>query len=376
MGCYGLLRYPQFRSDVSCHCISEADIMQNSIADLFTANNEPAWKTKAVEKYLSHWEQVSGHNDIHLFIFTYGANITKYKAGTFAAFCRRNGRWKLPGRNLKTDAIDWASELQKVYSPAAKTAFDGLEECISIAENDAITSMGELYAKLESDLQSKLDERPIYFVPATTNIIVACEAFQAVDQMPFFERICAIRDDRIHKITTLFDSLKEKARRIRYACTLEHDVNYLRLGMEETYKSCIQITSDNCNTTVSVKTKRGKIRKVSGAHGMRVEVIRKRLTGERDGISILTDVLNKTKEVFLEDLEGWTASMKKALNDGKNFVLGNFNGRFTVPKVKSEDQEAMRTLQAAVKKALGIIEGEMKDHIERCKQHEAGGVLE
>jgi len=84
--------------------------------------------------------------------WTRSANVKQYKAGTFLAFCRREGEWKLPRDKRK---INWNHDIQNIFSSKLMGAFNACEERINTIENETPTDVGSLYKKLEDELEGK-----------------------------------------------------------------------------------------------------------------------------------------------------------------------------------------------------------------------------
>ena len=173
-----------------------------------------------------------------------------------------------------------------------------------------------------------------------------------------------------------FDQLRERINQIRYAATLDIEESSTAHAMVETYKECMKISSTNYTSTVtSIKDKKGKVRKRNGAHAARCEIIRKRLTGEGEGVSIFTAVAQQATQTLEDDLRIWKVTCIKKMKVGSKAVKHDFNRRFEVPDVKKEegDQEAVEKLQQAASRALEVIHGPMKDLLRECKEWEHGG---
>jgi len=77
----------------------------------------------------------------------------QYNAGTFTAFCRRGGDWKLPKEKVK---VNWNLEIQSIFAAKLMTSFDLLQGDIDIIENETITNIHNLYKSLEEELEGKL----------------------------------------------------------------------------------------------------------------------------------------------------------------------------------------------------------------------------
>ena len=181
---------------------------------------------------------------------------------------------------------------------------------------------------------------------------------------------------------SLFRQLRDDLNQIRYACTLNNEESYTASEMQDTYLECLKISSTNYDATappVLATQPRGggrrrRMRQRSGTHAARVETIRKRLSGEGESISIFAAVFQRASVRFDDTLKSWAKDCDHAIGKGSKSVLVDFNRRFEVPAVKSEEnQEAVERLKQAAHKALDIIEGPMKEHLERCKAYEKAG---
>lgn len=203
--------------------------------------------------------------------------------------------------------------------------------------------------------------------------VLACQDFQGVDEKPFFAHIRGVRDTVATEMSKLFDWLREDINQIRYAMTLNNEESYTALAMQETFLECLKVSSTNYTTTAVVKQGKGKMRQKSGAHVGRCELIRKRLTGEGEGVSVFMDVSHRAAGAFEVTMAAWVQKCNNKVGSGSTDVRTDFNRRYEVSDVKTEEnQEAVMTLQAMANKALETVAGPMQQLFQSCVDFENG----
>ncbi|EMC91006.1 hypothetical protein BAUCODRAFT_161054 [Baudoinia panamericana UAMH 10762] len=290
-------------------------------------NNDQKWKEKAVN-WLDNWANING--------------------GTFTAFCRRSGHWKVPGNKTKTH---WNHEILALFSRQVMSGYNALEDDVEGIQTSTFENVSEIYTRLKSKLE-------------------ACDAFQGIDEKPFFKYIDEACDIVNANLAKQFKELMVAINQIRFASTLPNEESYTALQMQSTYEECLKVGSTNY-AAVNVRNKQGKIRKRNGASAARVETIRRRLTGEGDTISIFAAVAQQALEVLEADLGTYAAKCQNVINSGAGAVQRDFDRRFQMPEAKAEkNEEAVRRLQQAAMEALAVIEGPLKEHLVLAKAYE------
>jgi hypothetical protein len=136
--------------------------------------------------------------------------------------------------------------------------------------------------------------------------------------------------------------------------------------MQPAYDRCKEIWESN---DPELKAKKG------GKRIAMVDAIRRQLRGTEGEKSIFTSLSELVEGAFSKTMMKWededfTPKLKKAYEQ----VMEHFNGQFTVSdEVKTEEnEEAVARLKAAAYTALEIIDGPMKQHLDRCDRFEEG----
>ena len=91
--------------------------------------------------------------------------------------------------------------------------------------------------------------------------------------------------------------------------------------------------------------------------------------------AVFSDVSQMVNKAFEGIMEQWEkVYYAPELTNAYKRVLRDFDRRFTVPEeVKEErDEKAIETLKEAAYQALEIIEGPMKEHLDKCDEYEKG----
>ncbi|KAK3719647.1 hypothetical protein LTR37_004184 [Vermiconidia calcicola] len=312
--------------------ILSADLKESYVARVvkLIGGHADRWKDKA-EKLLREWE--------------------KYNGGTFTAFCRRSGHWR---PKKKEAMISWNAKIQAIFEAKLAAGFEALEDDILDVERNAATNVADLFKTLETALEE-------------------CEDFQGVKGAQlFFEVIRHTRDSATIAISKIFIQLRVDIEAIRHAAMLDAEDSYVATAMQKTYEQCLAISNPNHQPGVGRK----KVHKKSSAHLRRVECIRQKLQGMGDEPSVFATVSSSISAAF-EELLG---RMKEkgfvpALQGAHDHILKDFDRRFNVPEEAKVEAnlEAVERLKSGTAAALAIIEGPMKDHIERCEEYEKSG---
>ncbi|KAK5137105.1 hypothetical protein LTR08_001114 [Meristemomyces frigidus] len=272
----------------------------------------------------------------------------KLKSATFLAFCRRSGHWKLPGTATQ-DMLSWNAMIDTIFDAKLVAAFDLLiEEDLDDMESAVAIDLSQLLKKLESEL-------------------LACEDFQGVNMEPFFEYIRGARDHMMTQMARLFNSLRDNVKNIRHSATLDTEKSYVALAMQDTYQDCLLMQAKNYDTT----RKSRRVHRGGRAHDQRTARIGEKLLGIVDRASIFISVGRLANEEFETVLTSWGTECRDMVGNGCKSILEDFSRRYTVSEDTSEgDVKSAKRLQDAAHKALGVIHGEIKEHIERCEAYE------
>jgi hypothetical protein len=149
--------------------------------------------------------------------------------------------------------------------------------------------------------------------------------------------------------------------------------------MQPTYERCKEVLkSDNAELKKQNTNKKTRIS----------EILRAKVTGaaskkdedededddEMEG-SVFFDVSQMVNKAFEGIMEQWEkVYYAPELASAYKRVLADFDRRFRVPEeVKDElDEEAIEALKEAANEALKIIEGPMKEHLDKCDGYEQG----
>ena len=168
----------------------------------------------------------------------------------------------------------------------------------------------------------------------------------------------------------VFSELRHDIRAIRHACTIEqargHASTYVAQAMQPAYDRCNEIRESK---DPAYKAKKG------GKRIEMVDVIKRQLRGTEGEKSIFTSVLGLVEEAFSKIMMKWEdEDFTPKLKEAYESVMESFNGQFTVSdEVKTEEnEEAVARLKAAAFTALEIIDGPMKEHLDRCDRFEKG----
>lgn len=200
----------------------------------------------------------------------------------------------------------------------------------------------------------------------------ACEAFQGADEKPFFTYFHGIKEKVSSDVSNHFEEFKAEVGSIRNATTMDGGDSYATMSMQDTYLECLKVASTSYAPPLTYVNRKGKLRKKSTVHAARVELIRKRLTGDGDVKSVFAAVSGLATRSFTQVLEQWAKKWYAKVGGGSTAVIGDFNARFNEPDaVKSEeDQELVELLKKAAVNALGKIEGETMELVEQCVEYE------
>ena len=193
-----------------------------------------------------------------------------------------------------------------------------------------------------------------------------------MDMQPFFGFINDTRDNLFAKVSTLCDDLKKEINDIRHTVTLDTKFSFVAAAMEDTYQECLKSQAENYQT---FQNRNRRVHKKTRAHDLRVDLVRDKLTGNTNQKSVFASVANLAGKKFEEELKKWGDRCRDQVAKSCKSILTDFNRRFEVPEVKSEEnQEAVQKLQEAATKALEVINGSMREHIEQCEAYERGDV--
>lgn len=143
--------------------------------------------------------------------------------------------------------------------------------------------------------------------------------------------------------------------------------------MDDTYKAAANVS----NVTLKpLPGKKGKANVRSGVHQARGEIIKDKLMGSGDEMSIFDDVVAAANRDFEKKLNGWIRSgYGKDLASAGDKVLEYFDGHFATDEKELEpmNTEAAEIMKQAVEDAFKTINGEMKQLVNNWESYEALG---
>lgn len=187
---------------------------------------------------------------------------------------------------------------------------------------------------------------------------------------PFFTFIEQTGNELMARMTDVFAELKCELGEIRHCATLDTKLSYVAIAMQDTYVECLKMQAENYQTT---HNRNRRVHRKPKAHTLRVDCVRDKLTGDTDQKGVFASVAHLADEKFQKELKLWDGKCRDVIAQGCAKVVDDFNRRYTVSEVKTEENaSAVAELQQAARKALEVVEGSMKQHIEECDAWEAG----
>lgn len=326
-------------------CSGEFSMLTASSSD----HNRHNWETKA-ERMIDVWKD--------------------YKSMTLLAFCRRSGHWRKKGQ----DMISWNEKIQNLMGEKVAEGFNALDDDVGAIETSAATDVTELFKCLETKLDGK-HRRVEWARLAILTIFTECQGFQGVaNTKKFYREIQGTRDGVLKDIDRVFGNLRTRINGIRYACVFDND-SYVSKAMQQTYKDCLLIANLD-HKPINNATGKRKYQKKSTVHPRRVEMIRQKLRGAGEEPSVFAEVGAAASGAFESTLEEWMKNQYSAILEGAyEHIVADFDRRFDVPdEVKDdEDIEAIEKLKEAAENALQIVEGPLRDHLNKFEIYEKSG---
>ncbi|KAK4580316.1 hypothetical protein LTR86_000519 [Recurvomyces mirabilis] len=296
---------------------------------------------------------------------------SSYHSGTFMAFCRRNGQWRIKDNQLQWHSEEWHGQLQAIFVDALVAGFDDLDAGILRLEAEHQDRLDNLFSSLEGELN---DRQVFHGVKGAGN---------------FIQYVHSVHDRIRTEVAELFTQLRSGdayLEQIRSWTVLPSKDSFIGLALEDTYAAARAITAHMPG--LGKRTKLGKNAKSrTPAHRERVKLFREKIEGSGVEENLFQDVASRCETAFDEVLkghsdqeagrsDGWTAKLKGVFVCGAKDIVGYFKGHFAGDddEVKAEDDPAAREkLLVAAQEALATLEGPLRRLIEVCEAYEKEG---